>query len=217
MPPGIRATVEFASPELCPIVKLSEAAETTIDSVSPNVCPPDCTTGVSEFSVDADHDADLASALTPVFSHGSTHRYRLTHDEGVNCPCESLGQVGCPVARYVAREGTLTLVFHAADYEQLRNVVADLRERFPGADLKRLVRSPTGERPADSVFVDRGKLTARQLEVLETAYEKGYFERPRRANATEVAAELDITLSTFGEHLAAAEAKLLEDILEGGT
>lgn len=217
MPPGIRATVTFATPELCPIVELSEAAETTIDSVSTNVCPSDCTESVSEFSVDADHDADLDSTLTPVFSHGSTHRYRLVHDDGANCPCESLGQFGCPVARYVAREGTLTLVFHATDYEQLRRVVADLRERFPGADLKRLVRSPTGGRPEDSVFVDRGKLTDRQIEVLETAYEMGYFERPRRANATEIAAELDISLSTFGEHLAAAEAKLLEDVLEGGT
>lgn len=41
----------------------------------------------------------------------------------------------------------------------------------------------------------------------------GYFERPRRANATEVADVLDINPSTFSEHLAAAESKLIEDVL----
>ncbi len=61
--------------------------------------------------------------------------------------------------------------------------------------------------------MDRGRLTARQREVLETAFEMGYFERPRRANATEVAAELGIGPSTFREHVSAAETKLLEDVL----
>ncbi|MFB6080273.1 MAG: helix-turn-helix domain-containing protein [Haloferacaceae archaeon] len=211
MPDGIRATVEFAVPDVCPVVALSQAAETTIDSVVANVSPPGCRESVTEFSVDADCDPD--ADVTPIFSHGSTCRYRLAHDGGRDCPCERLGRFGCPVARYVAREGTLTLVFHAADYEELRDVVADLRERFPEVDIKRFVRSPAGERTEDSAFVDRTKLTARQLDVLETAYEMGYFDRPRRANATEVAAELGVSSSTFGEHLAAAESKILGDVL----
>jgi predicted DNA binding protein len=41
----------------------------------------------------------------------------------------------------------------------------------------------------------------------------GYFGRPREANATEVAAELGINPATFSEHLATAQAKLLEDVL----
>ena len=64
--------------------------------------------------------------------------------------------MGCPVARYVAREGTLTLVFHAVDYEELRGVIAELRERFPDVDIKRFVRSPGGEGSRDGVFVGRG-------------------------------------------------------------
>jgi len=211
MPSGIRATVEFATPSICPIVELSEAAETTIDSVSTNVCTSDCTASVTEFSVDSDGDSEVD--LTPIFSHGSTDRYRFTHDDGVSCPCECLGQFGCPVARYVARDGTLTLVFHAADYDQLQDVVTELRDQFPEVDIKRLVRSPAGEQSHDSVVVDRSKLTHRQLEILETAYEKGYFDRPRRSNATEIAAELDIHPSTFREHLSAAESKILKDFL----
>jgi predicted DNA binding protein len=213
MPPGIRATVELSTPDICPIVALSATAGTTIDSVATNVCSSDDTESVTEFSMDAGHDPDPGVDVTPIFSHRSTHRYRLTHEEGVSCPCECLGEFGCPVARYVAREGTLTLVFHATEYEQLREVIAELRERFPDADIKRLVRSPARERSGDSALVDRSKLTARQLEVLETAYGMGYFEQPREANATDVAAALDITPSTFSEHLLAAETKVFEDLL----
>jgi hypothetical protein len=211
MPPGIQAEVEFATPDICPIVELSAAAETTIDTVSTNVCPSTCTESVTEFAMDS--GADFEVETTPIFSHGSSDRYRLTHDDGVDCPCEYLGHFGCPVARYVAQDGTLTIVFHAADYDQLREVIGELRDQFPEVDIKRFVQSPAGEQAEDSVFVDRSKLTHRQLEILETAYERGYFDRPRRSNATEIAAELDINPSTFREHLAAAEAKILEDLL----
>jgi hypothetical protein len=66
---------------------------------------------------------------------------------------------------------------------------------------------------ADPTLVDRERLTDRQREVLETAYRMGYFEYPRSANATEVAEELGIGLSTLAEHLAAAQEKLLAELL----
>lgn len=210
MPEGIRVTVEFTTADICPIVELSETVETTIDSVNSNICSPDCAKSVVEFSLNTTSDLDADTA--PIFSHGTTDRYRLTLDNS-RCPCEYLGQFGCPVARYVAQDGTLTLVFHAADYDQLKEVIAELRDRFPNVNIKRFVRSPAGEQSHDNVFVDRSKLTSRQLEVLKTAYEMGYFERPRRTNATGIAAELDINPSTFREHLAAAETKILRDLL----
>ncbi|MFW5956520.1 MAG: helix-turn-helix domain-containing protein [Halorhabdus sp.] len=211
MSQGIQAEVEFDTPDICPLVKLSAAAETTIDSVSTNVCSSDCKESVTEFSMNS--DGDLEVDATPIFSHGTSHRYRLTHDDGEDCPCEYLGRFGCPVARYVARDGTLSIVFHAADYDQLREVIGEVRDQFPEVDIKRFVQSPAEEQTRDRVLVDRSKLTRRQLEILNTAYEKGYFKRPRRSNATEIAAELDINPSTFREHLIAAESKILEDIL----
>jgi len=66
----------------------------------------------------------------------------------------------------------------------------------------------------DVVFVDRSRLTDRQREVLETAYEMGYFEHPRATNATEVADALDVSLSTFTEHLATAQSKVLAAIVD---
>ncbi len=57
-------------------------------------------------------------------------------------------------------------------------------------------------------------LTDRQREVLETAYDGGFFERPKDANSDELAARLDITRSTFLQHLRAAERKLLDAVLQ---
>jgi predicted DNA binding protein len=211
MPAGIRVTVEFTTADICPIVELSEAAETRIDSVSANICPSESLESTIEFSTDTDCEFD--ADITPIFSSGSTDRYRLTLSGETNCPCKCLATFGCPVNRYTAEDGTLTLVFHAADYDQLQEVIGQLRDQYRGMDLKRVVQSPGAEQAQDRVCVDRNKLTHRQLEILETAYGMGYFERPRRSNATEIAAELDINPATFREHLTAAESKILKDLL----
>ena len=212
MPSGIRTTVEFGDLDSCPLVQFSAREGATVRSVRRSVCTED-SSWAAEFS--ADVEVDPEGPISRLFSHGPVHRYRVTRDEPPDCPCRSLGAYDCPVTQFTAREGTLRLAFYAADYEQLRAVVATLREEFPGVDIRRFVRSPEEGAPeaADSVLVDRGRLTPRQREVLETAFEMGYFERPRRANATEVAAALDIGPTTFREHLSAAETKLLEDVL----
>lgn len=211
MPSGIRATVEFTASDSCPIVDLSNEEATTVDSMTASVCASGCEETVVEFSMDGS-DPD-AVGVEPIFSHGDTDRYRMRLDDDVECPCKTLGEYGCPIARYVAENGRLTVVFHAADWEALQDVVTELADRFPSMTVKRFLRSPTGAAVHDHVVVDRSKLTTRQLEVLATAHEMGYFERPRGANATEVADVLGICPSTFSEHLAAAESKLVEDVL----
>jgi predicted DNA binding protein len=211
MASGISTTVEFDASGVCPIVAVSDDADATVGRVRRSVCPGDCGGGVSEFTVRGCRED--REALETVFSTGETVRYRLDHDVGVDCPCECLGGFGCPVTRYDARDGSLTLEFHATDYDELQEVVGVLLDEFPAADVTRIVRSPSEQSSDDVVPVDRGRLTARQRDVLETAYEMGYFERPREANATAVADELDIDPSTFSEHIAAAESKLLGELL----
>ncbi|MFB6172561.1 MAG: helix-turn-helix domain-containing protein [Haloarculaceae archaeon] len=221
---GIRATVAFSDPSICQIAQIATETDSVVDSVSTSVATGDASAPVTEFSVALDDDSaageGVASledgAVEPVISYGDTRVFRYTHGESVDCPCECLGQFGCPVDRYFARDGQLTLVFHAATFEELQTVVGDLRDRYPDVDIRRLVRSPDSERSADTVFVDRGKLTDRQLEVLQTAYRMGYFERPRRANATDIAEWLDISPSTLAEHLASAQTKVVGDVLEEG-
>jgi len=96
----------------------------------------------------------------------------------------------------------------------LQAVIGELRERYATLDVQRLLQSQQDHDERNLVFVDRSMLTDRQTEVLETAHRMGYFEHPKRANAGEVAAELEITGTTFTEHLAAAQTKLLDAILD---
>jgi predicted DNA binding protein len=56
-------------------------------------------------------------------------------------------------------------------------------------------------------------LTDRQREVLETAFEMGYYEVPRRTTHQDIAAVLDLSGSTVDEHLQKAECRLIEQIL----
>lgn len=212
MSEGIRATVAFPAEPVCPIARLTETADVLVETAATSVASGDVPP-VTEFTTEAD-DVPADAPVEPVLSYGDRSLYRRSHDDAEDCPCECLGEFGCPVDRYTAHDGELVLVFHATDFAELQDVVTSLRERFPGVDIRRLVRSPVGETPTDAVLVDRSRLTARQLEVVRMAYEMGYFERPRETNATELAEALDIDPSTLAEHLAAAQRKLLGDALE---
>lgn len=90
--------------------------------------------------------------------------------------------------------------------EDVQAISADLEE-LGVVTIERLV--DVGERPAD--------LSSRQLEVIQTALEAGYFDWPRNAEAADIAADLDITHPTFLEHLRKAERKLLEQALSNRT
>ncbi|NHX35763.1 MULTISPECIES: helix-turn-helix domain-containing protein [Halolamina] len=235
MSTGIRATVTFDSPAGCSVARFSAAADTEIDSVATSVSatgPP-----VTEFLVDVDTstresdgsqpDGDDAlnqsgsqaqsepvATTEPVFSYGTADVYRVEHAD--DCPCTCLGQFDCPIHRFLAGEGELTVVFHAETFEQLQEVTATLRDRFPSMDVQQLLQPPLSGSPEDRRFVNYGKLTDRQQEVLRTAYREGYFERPREANGTELADELGISQSTFAEHLTAAQRKLFGDVFDDG-
>lgn len=52
-------------------------------------------------------------------------------------------------------------------------------------------------------------LTSRQREVIETAWEMGYYEVPKEVSADEIARELDLDSSTVNEHLQRAERNVL--------
>lgn len=58
------------------------------------------------------------------------------------------------------------------------------------------------------------RLTERQYEVMERALDAGYFEWPREITSEEIAEKMEISRTTFLEHLRKAESKLLSDALE---
>jgi len=210
---GIRAEVTIDSPGTCPVTAVSARSGASAHSISKSVAPDASGRVAEEFVLDGDGDVD-ADTFEEVFAYGKQVAYRFGRERGCGCPCEQIERHGCPVAEVYTDDSTLHLTFHAPDVDRLGEVLTDLRSEYPQLDVQRLLQSGTGRSDRDFVVVDRGELTRRQREVLETAHRMGYFEHPKEANAGEVADELEITRSTFTEHLAAAQSKLLSSLVE---
>ena len=216
---GIRAEIAVDASDCCPVAAAAADSGTSTGAVTRSITSQTGETVTEEFmfedeSVGVPTTGELDDELTDVFAYGSRSVYQFTRPVGRECPCECIEVHGCPVVDVRATGETLTLAFHAPDVETLQAAIGNLRERFPDLNVRRLLQSQ-GEKPDENlVFVDRSALTDRQLEVLETAHGMGYFEHPKRANAGEVARTLDITTSTFTEHLGAAQTKLLGTILD---
>ncbi|WP_254863053.1 helix-turn-helix domain-containing protein [Halovivax gelatinilyticus] len=190
----------------------SNGVGTAAGSVSANAGDVEANGPVlSSASVD-DTDSEPIS-LTPVAGAGSDRTYRFTRDWTNDCVCEVVEGEGNPVSSLRAVEGALHVRVTGPDLETLSATVTALKSSFEGVKLNELTQSTASE-DSDLVLIDRARLTDRQREVLETAHDLGYFEYPKGANAGEVADELDISGSTFAEHLGAAQSKLLDAILE---
>jgi hypothetical protein len=97
-------------------------------------------------------------------------------------------------------------VDQAGSHERLGDMLADLQAAGLGVSLEKLRDYRVRETPLDC-------LTDRQREVLEVAYELGYFDVPRRSSTSAVAAELGLDDSTVAEHLQRAERNLLGTLL----
>ncbi len=86
----------------------------------------------------------------------------------------------------------------AFDHEHVRDIVLQFKQ-IGTVTLGRL----------EEVGDENPTLTDRQLEVVEFALDRGYYDWPRERAGDELADELDISRPTFLEHLRKAERKLL--------
>ena len=213
---GIRVELRIANVESCPVVAMAERVP--VDSVVTDLRPDD--DGVSvvgEMTAGDPAAADSPRAppsATEVFSEGARSVYRFDTG-GDDCPCGRIPRHGCPVRDLRAAPGGLSVRFVVPDTGTLEAVVADLRSCCGSVKVRRLVRSRPDDRE-ELLVVDRAAFADRQYEALRTAHRMGYFERPRRAAAADVAAELGVSVSTFSEHLSVAQSKLTDQLFDDG-
>lgn len=90
--------------------------------------------------------------------------------------------------------------------ETIRRVLRNFEQAGVVPELHRLGEYEGGERALET-------LTERQLEVLQTAYEMGFYEVPREATVDDVADEVGIDGGTVSEHLQRAERNILSQQL----
>ncbi len=222
---GLCATIVLSDLASCPVARASAATDAPVESVARSSPSTPETPLVEEFTVTggslegsslergAELSEEVGVELQTVSTNDHADVYRFTREADAFCACEVVERSGTPVSSIRAVDGGLLLTVHTPDLEAMSAIVGDLRERFDDVHLRELHQTGEGS-SNDLVLVDRARLTDRQRLVLETAHELGYFEYPKGANAGEVADALDISRSTFTEHLAAAQTKLLEGVLE---
>ncbi len=101
---------------------------------------------------------------------------------------------------------------------------------FSGSDIKRLIEA-LSEKAAvrvisksmisedavhDSLLVSAssliGNLTRKQVWAITSAFENGYYDHPRRANAEEIAIRNGVPRTSFVDHLRKAESKIIGSV-----
>ncbi len=97
------------------------------------------------------------------------------------------------------------------DEEEIGNLVKFLQTNIPKGKWKILSISSFSTESANILQ----KLTKKQREAVIQAYKNGYYEIPHRINISELAKKMDVSTSTFSEHLRKAEQKLVGHVLEG--
>lgn len=207
----IRTEIGIPAQNRCPVADASAGGDTEIDRVVRATARTPSDTIAEEFTADASAPIDIPE-VEAVFTYETETVYRFERDQDHPCICERIEGFGYPISEIHARAGSLYVTLHLPDIETVQRIVDDLKAHVGEVQVRQLTRGGgrTGE---DLVFIDRSHLTRRQREVLETSYAMGYFAHPKGANAGEVAAALGIAPSTFAEHLAAAQRKILESLI----
>jgi predicted DNA binding protein len=204
---GVRVTLALSDPQ-CPVAEEADHEGTAVTDVTRS--NPREGQVTEELTV---RDAETLSIGKPVFHNGEGEIRQFERAESLDCVCEHIEDRGIPIADVSIADGTIRVSFHVEDTERVTPLLESLREAYGSTTLVRAKRE--GDE-ADVRPVDIAALTDRQREVLRTAHSMGYFQHPRGAHATDVAEALDISVSTFSEHLRAAEAKVVDSLVAQG-
>jgi len=211
------AEVEVFGPRSCQVQPHADE-EWSVSEVSRSATSGGAGRVVEEFTLKGGDEPPVAlqgksATVEHVFAYDQRHVFQLSRAAGQGCVCERIEAAGCVVQKFTADTDSIVVTFLVDDVPTLREIVADLQSEGETVKLRRLLEDTSTETD-QPVVLDRAKLTSRQHEVLTRAHEMGYFEHPREATAGDVADALDISTSTFTEHLAAAQRKLLDDLLD---
>jgi PAS domain S-box-containing protein len=167
--------------------------------------------------VDGDDPAMLEAAATEVPSVSETTLVTNAESPVVNVCVDppTFGSVLTPYGGVIqsvsAHDGRVDLTVSFPRRTDVGAVVEAVREHWPDAEM-RTRRERTVDRTAPTVFES---LTDKQEEALRTATVAGFFDRPQRANASDVAELLGVSRSTFLHHLRNAERKVFEEAFDG--
>ena len=172
---------------------------------------------VAGFEDDADAVADTAAAVTSasvVSAHSNGTLFEFEVRDGSLVAV--LAERGVTVESIEAKPDDVRVVVSAPGDTDPRSVADAVAGRYPDAELSAVrqhVSRQADNRPATGVA---DELTDRQRAVLRRAHAAGFFEPTRAVSGEELAASMDLSSSTFHQHLRAALRKVVGEVTDSG-
>ena len=209
---GLRVEFLINAPDQCPLADLTESATAPAKDI--NWSQHD-TEVADQFTIEGSNP-EFPDSVQPIFECDRGGVYEFER-ESIDCPCEWIEEAGHPLSDVQSEDGVLFLTLYLSDEGDVSELLRGLKRQYSDVSIRSITRTDADRSGSmdgiDIVPVNKSQLTERQQEVLETAYGMGYFDYPHGANAGEVADALGIASSTFAEHMAAAQSKVLADFL----
>lgn len=213
-------TFELSDPRY-PFVGLSQQANCRV--VLERMLPREADKHAEFFSVlgaDPDRVLEFAEAtdlaqprLLSEYENGGLFEFVV---EGF-CPARYLSERGAIPREVISEDGRGRVVAEIPPDVDTPALVDDFLDRHSTAEL-RVKRTRDSLTPIFTRNEFRqavsDRLTDRQQEVLQTAYEAGYYDQSGETTGEELGAELGIDASTVSQHLNAAERKLVSILFE---
>ncbi len=127
----------------------------------------------------------------------------------------ALSEHGAVIRELVATDGIADLAIDFPDGRSARSAYDLLERRYDRVELLSYhERDKPAQTPHDVTARLESSLTDRQLMALRKAYYANYFEWPRDISGEELAESMDISRSTFHQHLRAAQRKVFAELFD---
>ena len=127
----------------------------------------------------------------------------------------ALAERGVETTALTAEGGTIRITLEMPASADPRAVIEQLTERYPSTDLRAHHERERREQTKQELVADiEERLTDRQRLALQKAFLGGFFDWPRSISGEDLAESMDISPSTYHQHLRAAERKVLASLFE---
>jgi len=202
-----------------PAVRLSESLDCRVELLDAVRSSDETTTAF--FDVTCGRSVAVAEHARPA-GHARDVRVLKQHDRGcvaevslTESVFETLASVQVPLQSLVITDGVARFVATVPPERQPDDVFSLVQENHAGVTLVRKkptrLAAPFATRTAFQSML-RERFTDRQWRALDLAFTHGYFDRPRRITQSGLSEKMDISPSTFGQHLHTALRKLLDTL-----
>lgn len=126
-----------------------------------------------------------------------------------------LAERGVETTSITATGGEVRITLEMPASEDARAVIEQLTEQYPSTNLVARRERERREQTKQELVADiEERLTSRQELALQKAYLGGFFDWPRNISGEDLAESMEISPSTYHQHLRAAERKVLAELFE---